>query len=293
MNYPDDFEDNDYSEWEAKAQEAVDDAIQNADFDELNGLLIFYDPHERRRETVCRSAKEVQTALENIYDSEWHSYVPYDSGEAVFEPDATDTVDDALREHEVENFFIRTKSDDSDIEEQEEQSEEEELIISAEELLKKGGASKVIIDTAEINDELIAHLAKHPDKMHDISPRKFEELIAELFKDKGYEVELCRRGADGGVDVYAMQKSSVGSVLILIQCKQYGEKNPVGVKVVRELYGLVEMKGATKGLIATTSYFTKPAKIERERERVKFRMDLADKLELQRYLQQYKTIRTS
>jgi hypothetical protein len=33
-------------------------------------------------------------------------------------------------------------------------------------------------------------LAKHPEKMQDLTPRKFEELVAALFRAKGYDVEL-------------------------------------------------------------------------------------------------------
>jgi restriction endonuclease Mrr len=43
---------------------------------------------------------------------------------------------------------------------------------------------------------------------------------------------------------------------------------------VRGLYGLVEAERATSGLIVTTSYFTTGAVAERER--LKYRMALAD-----------------
>ncbi|MEI8136769.1 MAG: hypothetical protein WCH21_05515, partial [Bacteroidota bacterium] len=46
------------------------------------------------------------------------------------------------------------------------------------------------IDLNEINDELIAYLAKHPEFLRQLHHRKFEELIAEIFRNKGYDVTL-------------------------------------------------------------------------------------------------------
>jgi hypothetical protein len=46
------------------------------------------------------------------------------------------------------------------------------------------------VDLSEIDDELIKYLAQHPEGMHDMAPRKFEELVAAIFRAKGYTVEL-------------------------------------------------------------------------------------------------------
>jgi len=40
----------------------------------------------------------------------------------------------------------------------------------------------------EVNDLLINYLAAHPELMKDVHPRRFEELVAELFRRMGYEV---------------------------------------------------------------------------------------------------------
>ena len=50
--------------------------------------------------------------------------------------------------------------------------------------------------------------------------------------------------------------------------------NTVGVEVVRGLYGVVEEKRATKGIIATTSYFSADAK--RDHSKLEYRLGLAD-----------------
>lgn len=81
-----------------------------------------------------------------------------------------------------------------------------------------------------------------------MDPRKFEELIAELLRAKGYEVELTPRTRDGGFDILAIKKGDLGSALTLVECKRYAETNKVDVGIVRGLYGVVEEKRATQGL---------------------------------------------
>ena len=78
----------------------------------------------------------------------------------------------------------------------------------------------------------------------------------------------------------------VGTFLTLIECKRYGPKRPVSVDVVRGLYGVTESKGATSGLIVTTSSFTKDAKSFQDQN--KYRIQLADQAELQAWLQDHR-----
>jgi restriction endonuclease Mrr len=109
-------------------------------------------------------------------------------------------------------------------------------------------------------DELIAKLAEHPEVMYEMDPRPFEELMAELYSREGHEVELTRATKDGGVDIYVMQQTSWGLCLTVVDCKRYRPDFPVDVGLVTKLYGTVNAKGASMGAIATTSYFTDPAK---------------------------------
>lgn len=110
--------------------------------------------------------------------------------------------------------------------------------------------------------------------MRELGPRQFEELVAELFQDMGYEVRLTPRTRDGGRDVIAFFKDAAGTLLTLIECKRFAPHRPVGVGIVRELYGVVEAERASRGVVATTSFFTKDA--EAFQERIKYRLSLAD-----------------
>lgn len=70
--------------------------------------------------------------------------------------------------------------------------------------------------------------------------------------------------------------------MFLVECKKYDISNPVGVAVVRELYGVVEAERATGGLLVTTSTFTKGAKEFQKNNR--YKMTLADYINLTSWL---------
>jgi|HubBroStandDraft_6_1064221.scaffolds.fasta_scaffold1082890_1 hypothetical protein len=89
--------------------------------------------------------------------------------------------------------------------------------------------------------------------------REFEQLVAEIWKRFGYEVELTKATRDGGYDVVAVKQGKEMASRILIECKRYDLRNPVGVSIVRELYGVKTAQKATKAILATTSYLTDPA----------------------------------
>jgi len=120
-------------------------------------------------------------------------------------------------------------------------------------------SGEIVVAYQTVNDEVIQYLARHPELLHDLNPRRFEELIAELFAKEGFAVALTQRTRDGGKDIYALKNDKFGKSLYLIECKRYATTNKVGVETVRGLYGVVTAENATKGIIATTSSFTKGA----------------------------------
>ena len=120
----------------------------------------------------------------------------------------------------------------------------------------------------------IRSLAKNPNDLRSMNPRQFEELIAELLEREGMDVQLTPPKSDGGRDILAFQQSAAGRLLHLVECKRYAKNNPVGVALVRSLYGVVESERATSGLLVTTSRFTKGA--ESFTKSVGYRMSLKD-----------------
>lgn len=88
--------------------------------------------------------------------------------------------------------------------------------------------------------------------IRDLSWQRFEELVGEAYRRQGYWVkENDGAGPDGGIDLII----SKGGKRYLVQCKQYRVQK-VGVKVIREMYGLVAAEHAAGGIVITSGKFT-------------------------------------
>lgn len=127
----------------------------------------------------------------------------------------------------------------------------------------------------DVNDELLFLLAKNPSLIYELGSRKFEELVAKLFEKRGYQVELTPATRDGGYDIFARLSDNFASFVVFAECKRYKPENKVGVELVRGLYGVTEMHRANKGLIITSSFFTKDAQAEK--------IKMGDRIELKDY----------
>jgi restriction endonuclease Mrr len=121
--------------------------------------------------------------------------------------------------------------------------------------------SNIIIPSFEkINKELIDYLSQNPEVLHSLHWRKFEELLAELFKNQGFETELGPGRADGGVDLRLIQRSDIGNMLILVQAKRYAKHRKIQLEPVKALWASVEDEQANKGILVSTSEFYPAAK---------------------------------
>jgi HJR/Mrr/RecB family endonuclease len=144
---------------------------------------------------------------------------------------------------------------------------------------------KTAILFTDINDELKKYLAKHPRALYNLTPRKFEELIASIMEDFGFEVELTKATRDGGRDIIAYMRNMVTSYLTYVECKKYAERNKVGVGIIRQVVGVHNLRNANKSMIVTTSFFTNDAK--KEAKRIENSLDLKDYEALKTWLKRY------
>lgn len=138
---------------------------------------------------------------------------------------------------------------------------------------------------------LITRLQEKPELVRKISFRKFEEVVCEIFRAQGFQVELTPPTADGGKDIIAIQENSLGiPVKYFIECKRYAENNTVGVGIVRTLHGVKGSKdGPNKTILVTTSSFTlKARKFVEEEITSKWDMDLVDFVQLTKWIKDYK-----
>jgi HJR/Mrr/RecB family endonuclease len=136
-----------------------------------------------------------------------------------------------------------------------------------------------------IDDEVKKYLKKHPQMLYELSPRRFEELVASILKDLGFEVEITQATRDGGRDIIAHVRNTITSYLTYIECKRYAADNKVGVGIVREVIGVHHIRKPTKSIIVTTSFFSKDA--IKEAETMESQLDLKDFNDIKTWLQRY------
>jgi restriction system protein len=118
-----------------------------------------------------------------------------------------------------------------------------------------GVASRALSES--LRDALLARILES-------SPSFFEKLIIDLLLAMGYGGSRTDAGeqlggtGDGGVDG-VIREDQLGLDRIYLQAKRYQPGNTVGSEVVQAFIGALVGKGAQKGVLITTSTFTKAA----------------------------------
>jgi restriction system protein len=103
--------------------------------------------------------------------------------------------------------------------------------------------------------EIIEHLKGDWNIAYQISPEKWEEMIAGAYKRAGFNpVTLTPRSGDHGRDVIAIKKG-LGVGRVIDQVKRYKPPRLVDANDVRALMGVLHTDGASKGFLTTTSDF--------------------------------------
>lgn len=93
------------------------------------------------------------------------------------------------------------------------------------------------------------------DSIRTLDWQEFEALLAEAFRRQGFTVDHCgAAGPDGGIDL----RLGKAGALTLVQCKHWRDRQ-VGVRVARELLGVITSEGAQDGIIVTSGSFTPDA----------------------------------
>lgn len=105
--------------------------------------------------------------------------------------------------------------------------------------------------------ELGTHLTMVKSDLFNLPPRRFEELIGDIYRNSGFQVRLTKQSRDGGVDLYLLDS---GREQEIVECKRYAQHRRVSVNVVREILGVQLEKEIPRAKIVSTSGFTAPSK---------------------------------
>ena len=113
-----------------------------------------------------------------------------------------------------------------------------------------------------INNALAYELLE---KVREATPLFFERLIVELLLAMNYGGSAEDAGknlgqsGDGGVDG-VINQDPLGVDQIYVQAKRYKEGNNIGAGAIRDFFGALNIKRASKGIFVTTSDFSKSAR---------------------------------
>ncbi len=120
-----------------------------------------------------------------------------------------------------------------------------------------------IVRAENIPFRLIHAILHDPRHMHNLTPRQFEEFIAEVVEYLGFSnIILTPPSRDGGRDVIASNEINGIPMTFFFECKKYAEGNKVQLATLRALLGTVAHHAteANMGVLVTTSTFTKGCK---------------------------------
>ena len=98
-----------------------------------------------------------------------------------------------------------------------------------------------------------------------LSPTDFEHLVGHLLTAIGFDIEVTKAVADGGVDFWGtLNVSNAAQVNIAGQVKRYKRDSKITAKPIRDLRGRIPM--GSQGTFVTTSDYTKDARQVAEEE---------------------------
>lgn len=124
-------------------------------------------------------------------------------------------------------------------------------------------------------------IIRNPSYIYNLKPWEFEEFVADVFRNMGFIADVTQRTRDGGKDIVATFEKGGVLYTTYFECKKYAPDRLVGVGIVREFFAVMEKERVDKGVIVTTSHFTRDAIAEAKQlnERVKL-IDIDELYEL-------------
>jgi len=99
-------------------------------------------------------------------------------------------------------------------------------------------------------------LSEIREKLYEVTPTDFEELVRELMHYLGYpNVKTTKKSHDGGIDVLSTRNTTDGIERVAAQCKRY--RGNVAVHTARDFFGAISNdKSIKQGFLMTTGEFT-------------------------------------
>jgi hypothetical protein len=127
------------------------------------------------------------------------------------------------------------------------------------------------VEVFDITPVIVDWVQADPTRMSQLSPDRFEDLVAERLTKMNFEVVKVGTtySRDGGIDIIASPRAAPFPFFLAVQVKHHKGDTPVGDSVVRELRGSIAGTALDIGLVVTNTRFTASAEwAARERGRI-------------------------
>lgn len=105
----------------------------------------------------------------------------------------------------------------------------------------------VTTDTAPV-DEVRRYLVARAEAGRELHPRVFEETVATVFRDLGFDARVTAYSGDGGIDIIL---DGPDGKTIGVQVKRYEQR--IKVEQIRSFVGALILEGHCRGIFVTTS----------------------------------------
>lgn len=128
-----------------------------------------------------------------------------------------------------------------------------EILAELSKYLYSGDIQKNKIICYENYKENLQQAMKNEDFINSISSREFEKIVYEYLKAQNLNVECSPRHMDAGYDFQILDKDC------LVEVKKYNSSGKISLSVIRSLLGTMVEMGINKGIIISSSLFTKSA----------------------------------
>lgn len=143
----------------------------------------------------------------------------------------------------------------------------------------------------KISLELVKHLQARTDDLSKLNEYVFEEIVAELLAQQGYEnVELVGRNPNTSADIFALQTINPSGITVRLFIEVKKWKRKVGIGVINEVYGAMMLEqplfGCNAAMIVSLAGFTETHKISKHDLEMRS-MYLKEKSDLTKWLKGY------
>lgn len=94
--------------------------------------------------------------------------------------------------------------------------------------------------------------------LQELEWKRFEQVTEAYFERTGWRTNPARIGADGGVDIHLFRPTE-SNIAAVVQCKAWTSYK-VGVKPVRELFGVMAAESVSEGYFVASGDYTEEAR---------------------------------